>query len=201
MTEGLRQMSAREEEHDKSKPSNHIILIGFKHVGKTLIGRRLAETLNKKFIDLDREVEKLYEKNHPRAFTCQQIMQKHGESGYREIESKALENVLEQQSCVISLSGGASLSLTNQEIIKPHLLLHVVAPRGVVFERIMVKGRPAFFEPNEDPYESFSRLWGEWSEVYRKLTTCTVDNSGTVEQAVNAAITHLDNQRDYSSHA
>ena len=53
---------------DKAKPSNHIILIGFKHVGKTLIGRRLAKDLNKKFIDLDKEVEKLYEKQTSRTF-------------------------------------------------------------------------------------------------------------------------------------
>jgi len=186
---------------DKSKPSNHIILIGFKHVGKTLIGRRLAKALNKKFIDLDREVEKLYEKNHPEPFTCRQIMQTHGESHYRELESEVLQHVLKSQSSVISLGGGTSLSLTNQEIIKPHVLLHVVAPRGVVFERIMVEGRPAFFDPNEDPYESFSRLWSERGEVYRKLTTRTVDNSGTVERAVNEAITHLHNQQGCSGHA
>ena len=63
---------------DKSKPGSHIILIGFKSVGKTLIGRRLAKTLNKKFIELDREVEKLYKKNHLEPLTCRQIMQTHG---------------------------------------------------------------------------------------------------------------------------
>lgn len=182
-------------------PSNHIILIGFKHVGKTLIGRRLAKDLNKKFIDLDKEVEKLYEKKHLEPFACRQIMQTHGESIYRELESEALRHVLKSQSSVISLGGGTSLSLTNQEIIKPHLLLHVVAPRGVVFERIMVEGRPAFFDPNEDPYESFSRLWDERGTVYRKLTTRIVNNSGTVEQAVKEAITHVHNQQGCSSYA
>ena len=92
---------------------------------------------------------------------------------------------------MISLGGGTPLSLANQEIIKPHVLLRVVGPPGVVFERIMVGGRPAFFDPNEDPYESFSRLWSERDEIYRKLTTCTVDNSGTTERAVNEAIKHL----------
>ena len=128
-------------------------------------------------------------------------MQTHGETHYRELESQALQQALKLDSCVISLGGGTSLSQSNQEIIKPHLLLHVVAPRGVVLERIMVEGRPAFFDPNEDPYESFSRLWDERNKVYKKLTTCTVDNSGTVERAVNEAIAHLYNQQDCSGYA
>jgi shikimate kinase len=186
---------------DKPLPSNHIILIGFKHVGKTLIGRRLAKALNKKFIDLDREVEKLYEKKYLTFFTCRQIMQSHGESNYRELESEALKQILKLQSCVISLGGGTALSPSNQEIIKPHVLLHVVAPRGIVFERIMVDGRPAFFDPNEDPYESFSRLWDERNQVYQKLTTRIVDNSNTADKAVNEAITHLYNLQECSNYA
>ena len=173
--------------------NNHIILLGFKHVGKTLIGRRLAKALNIKFIDLDKKVEKLYEKNYHKPFTCRQIMHSHGESHYRELESEALQQALKLPSCVISLGGGTALSQSNQEIIKSHRLLHVVAPRGIVFERIMVEGRPAFFDPNEDPYESFSRLWDERSEVYRKLTTHIVDNCGTIERAVDEAIRHLHN--------
>lgn len=170
---------------------NHIVLIGFKHVGKTRIGRELAKELNKTFMDLDEEVEKLYKKTHLEASTCRQIMRTHGETYYKELESDALQRVLKSQSSVISLGGFTSFCFARQEIIKPDLLLHVVAPCGVVFERIMIKGRPAFFNPNENPYESFSRLWDEWGTVYRKLTTRIVNNSGTVEQAVKEAITHV----------
>jgi shikimate kinase len=175
-------------------PSNHIILIGFKHVGKTCVGQRLAKALNKKFIDLDREIEKQYEEKNLERFTFRQIMQSHGDPYYRALESETLEKILKLKSCVISLGGGTPLSQYNQKIIKSHVLLHVVAPRGVVFERIMVEGRPAFFDPNDEPYESFSRLWNERSEIYRKLTAYTVDNSSTIEQAVNEAITYLHNQ-------
>jgi 3-phosphoshikimate 1-carboxyvinyltransferase len=178
---------------DKPILNTHIILIGFKHVGKTLIGRQLAKVLNKKFIDLDEEIEKLYETIHLETLTCRQIMLSQGKSCYRELESEALKQVIKLQSCVISLGGGTALSQSNQEIIKPHRLLHVVAPRGIVFERIMVEGRPAFFDPNEDPYESFSRLWDERNEVYKKLTPCTVDNSHTVDRAVGEAIAHVSN--------
>ena len=93
------------------------------------------------------------------------------------------------------------LSKCNQKIISSHHLLHIVAPRGIVFERIMVEGRPAFFAMNEDPYESFSRLWDERSKVYGNLTECVINNNDTVEHAVNQAIIHLNQQSGYSHYA
>lgn len=172
-------------------PNNHIIFIGFKHVGKTLIGSRLAAILNKKFIDLDKTVEQLYANSVAKSYSCRQIMQLHGESYYRELEEKALQHILQLPACVISLGGGTPLSQVNQNLIQSHSLLHVTAPPGVVFERIMVEGRPAFFDPNEDPYESFNRLWDSRCEVYRKLTNNTIDNSGSIEQAVHEAMCYL----------
>jgi 3-phosphoshikimate 1-carboxyvinyltransferase len=186
---------------DNPPSQGHIILIGFKHVGKTLIGNCLAKTLNKKFIDLDKEIENSYRENNLEALNSRQIMQSYGESYYRELESQNLERILKSPSCVISLGGGAALNLSNQLLIQSHMLLHVVAPPGIVFERIMVEGRPAFFSPNEEPYESFSRLWKERSQIYTTLTTHLIDNSGTVEEAVNEAILHLHQQQENSRYA
>lgn len=184
----------------ESESNKHIILIGFKHVGKTRIGRKLASILNKTFIDMDKEVESLYEKEYGDFLTCRQIMQMHGEVIYRELENKALKHVIELHPGVISLGGGTALNQSNQEMISSHNLIHIVAPRGIVFERIMVEGRPAFFNQDEDPYESFTRLWDERSAVYSKLTACTVDNSNTIEQAVTQAITLLNLQSGCSDY-
>jgi 3-phosphoshikimate 1-carboxyvinyltransferase len=175
----------------KKVTDNPIILIGFKHVGKTTIGRHLARVLNKSFIDLDREVEILHKKYYLEAFSCREIMQSHGELHYRQLESEALQRALKLPVSVISLGGGTTISQSNQALLKPHRLLHVVASRGIVFERIMVEGRPSFFDPNEDSYTSFSRLWDERYETYRKLTHCTINNNDSIEQAVNEALIHL----------
>jgi shikimate kinase len=182
------------------KPEPHIILIGFKHVGKTLIGRRLAKVLEKNFIDLDKQVEKTYYQQTSEKLTCREIMYALGETDYRLLESQTLALVLQTSPSVISLGGGSSLSHFNQAIIKPHLLLHVTAPRGIVFERIMVEGRPAFFNINEDPYECFSRLWDERNDIYEQLTTRTIDNSNSVDKAVREALTHCHKQ-DCSGYA
>lgn len=179
--------------YTKLLSTHHIILMGFKHVGKSSIGRCLAKRLNKKFIDIDIEVEKLYIKNHNEVFTCRQIMQLHGESYYRELEASALQQVLKFKSCVISLGGGTPIPHSNQEMIKSHTLIHVIASPRIVFERIMATGSPPFFGSQNDPYESFSRLWEERNQIYKRLATFSIDNNNTIAQAVNDALTVLFN--------
>lgn len=171
-----------------------IILIGFKHVGKSVVGRALAQSLNKKFIDLDHEIESRYQKHYGEALTCRQMVQTHGEPFFRALESQALAEVIHADTCVIALGGGTVVSEINQRLIENQRILHVNAPRGMVFERIMVEGRPAFFDPNKDPYEAFDSLWTERNKIYQQLTPYAIDNSTTVVQAVNQALQHLQQQ-------
>lgn len=176
---------------DEEKFHQHIILIGFKNVGKTSIGRELAACLNKPFIDLDREVEKKYNEYYQSSYTCRQIMQQHGEAFYREYESSVLKHVLEKTPCIISLGGGTVLYKKNQDLLQSHCLLHIAAPKGIVFERIMVEGLPAFFDPNKDPYDAFCDLWDERNHIYQKLTNKTVNNHQSIHQAVSVAIQQI----------
>jgi shikimate kinase len=170
----------------------HIVLIGFKHVGKTIIGECLAKKLQKKFIDVDCEVKKFYEKKYNKGLTCRQIMQNYGEPFYRKLEYMVLKNIMLLEPSVISLGGGTLLSQSHQEIIQNEILLHVEAPRGVVFERIMVDGLPAFFDPNKEPYESFNHLWDERNKIFKKMTPYVVNNSLTLEHAVNEALLYVE---------
>ena len=176
---------------DRFVSNKNIILIGFKHVGKSLIGRHLATRLNKQFIDLDKSIETRYAETYGEACSCHQIVQTQGEAIFRALESATLEGVIHSENCVIALGGGTAFSACNQAMIQDHLLLHVDAPRGIVFERIMVNGRPAFFDLNKDPYESFNDLWNDRHKIYKKLTKHTINNSHTVEQAVNQALIYV----------
>lgn len=176
--------------------NKHIILFGFKNVGKTFIGKQLAKALQKNFIDLDVEIEKLYENQYAKSLTCREIMQLHGESYYRAQEKITLQHILQLSSSVIALGGGTLLDPSNREIIKEHFLLHIVAPRGVVFERIMVEGLPAFFDPDKDPYESFIRLWEERNEIYKTFNARTIHNNASLDHAIDQAKAYLTEERE-----
>lgn len=140
-----------------------IILVGFKRVGKTHIGRQLAARLKRKFIDADQGISLFH----------------------------LIENLVKSNSYVISLCDHEALDIRNQEIIKSSLVIHVTAASGTVFERIMMGGRPAFLHPDSDVLDEFLHLWNKRDPFYRELASYTVDNNHTLEDAVNQAIGHL----------
>lgn len=173
--------------------NKHLILFGFKHVGKTVIGKRLATLLQKKFIDLDNMLEKYYARQHAKFLTCRQIMQSQGEYYYRKQERLVLHQILQLRSAVIALGGGTVLAKNNQQAIKAHFLLHIIASPRLVFERIMASGHPAFYDPNKTPYESFIRLWEERSVIYKSLTPYRIDNSTSLDTAIHQARVYFEN--------
>ena len=166
--------------------TKHIILIGFKCVGKSVIGRELARQLECRFIDLDEEIEKSYFRKNDKNLTCRQIMLSEGQDAFRKLEHEVLVKVLKLPVFgVISLGGGAVMYKPSRELIVTHTVIEVTAPKNIVFERIMVRGRPAFFSPDEHPLDSFNRIWQERAPVYSQLTKYKINNSGSLQQAVD----------------
>lgn len=86
------------ENKDKS-----IVFIGFMGVGKTTIGKFVADKLNRPFIDVDEEIEKEY------GMPVSQIFKQIGEKAFREREKQLIAEIAEQEKTVISLGGGAFL--------------------------------------------------------------------------------------------
>lgn len=170
---------------------NSIILIGFKHVGKTVIGRELASQLKLPFIDLDEEIERLFANEHKEKMTCRQIMNVYGQSYFRNIEKRSLAHISQSTSSVVSVGGGTPVDKENQQLIKNSTIIHIEAPRGVVFERIMIQGRPAFFSAEESPLASFNRLWNERDKIYKKLANFTIENDGLIASAVERILKNL----------
>ena len=161
----------------------HLILIGYKSVGKSAIGRELAQRTRMNFIDLDEEVERIYQKKFGPDANCRKIMHEIGQEAFRELEHEALKEVLKNTSCsVISLGGGTPLLLENKSLIRGHTVVQITAPKNIVFERIMINGKPAFFSDEESSLSSFNRTWKDRAEVYDTLSIIKVENSGSVEE-------------------
>jgi XRE family aerobic/anaerobic benzoate catabolism transcriptional regulator len=78
----------------------YITLIGLRGAGKTTLGRRLAEHRGVPFFELDREVEREY------GATLGEILQLHGQPGYRRFERESLQAVLSKNSAAVIETGG-----------------------------------------------------------------------------------------------
>jgi XRE family aerobic/anaerobic benzoate catabolism transcriptional regulator len=96
----------------------YVTLIGLRGAGKTTLGRRLAKHRGVPFFELDREVEREY------GATIGEILQLHGQPGYRRFERESLQSVVSKNPAAIIETGGG---LAADPETLPVLLEHTLA--------------------------------------------------------------------------
>ncbi len=94
------------------RANTNIVLIGMPGSGKSTIGKALAQSLDKQYIDTDEEIEKQVK------MKITDIFREKGEEHFREVESQVIENAIKNKNCVIATGGGAVLSERNREKLK-----------------------------------------------------------------------------------
>ena len=99
--------------------------------GKTVVGRRLARSLDWFFVDLDAVIEAGEGRPIPEIFAGR------GEGYFREREKAALGQVLEGSGQVIALGGGAVVDADNRRLLKERsLLIWLRVSPGTVLSRV-----------------------------------------------------------------
>jgi shikimate kinase len=94
------------------KPHGPIVITGFMGCGKSMVARELARRRNVVMVDLDELITSRLGRSPA------QIISEDGEREFREIETKALRELLRSgEAGVIALGGGAWIEETNRELI------------------------------------------------------------------------------------
>ena len=91
--------------------AGRIVLTGFMGSGKTTLGRRLAERLGWRFVDLDCAIEKRDGREVAAIFA------ESGESRFRALETDALVSLLKESQLVLALGGGALETEANRQAL------------------------------------------------------------------------------------
>jgi shikimate kinase len=89
-----------------------IALVGLMGVGKSSVGRRLANALDLPFRDADSEVEKAAGRSIPDIFA------EMGEPAFREGERRVIARLLDEKPHVLATGGGAFMSAETRELLK-----------------------------------------------------------------------------------
>ncbi len=141
----------------------HLFLYGPPGTGKSTIGKKLSASLKLPFIDLDRIIETNVGMSIP------QIMEQHGETSFRDMETAALKSLTVEKESIVALGGGALLRDENRAIAEANgKVLLLMAELPILLERIQHEPgkRPllagdlknkltALLEKRKDHYNSF----------------------------------------------
>jgi shikimate kinase len=88
-----------------------VFLIGFMGSGKTIIGKKLANKLQMRFVDMDNLIEETYKK------TVSEIFLAVGEDSFRKIEHILLKELVSEDGFVLSTGGGVPCYHNNIDLI------------------------------------------------------------------------------------
>jgi 3-dehydroquinate synthetase/shikimate kinase len=137
----------------------HLALVGFMGAGKSTLGEQVAERLDRRFLDLDREIEL------SAGATIPEIFQRRGEAVFRELEeAAALEVLAAGKPAVVAFGGGAVKSRAIRAALREHALtVYLEVDPEVAWERVGGNGRP--LAQDED---SFRALYEERQQLYRE---------------------------------
>ncbi|MCK4862702.1 MAG: shikimate kinase [Dehalococcoidales bacterium] len=149
-----------------------VALIGFMGTGKTVVGKLLAEKLDKEFIELDAVIEKKAGKSIP------EIFRQDGEIGFRELEIEATGEVAIKKNAVIACGGGIVLNKINiDRLRKECVIICLMASSQVIIKRTSADTdeRPLLAVP--DRTRQIEELMKFREPYYKRSADVTINTS------------------------
>jgi len=139
--------------------------------GKSSVGRRLSGLTGHRFLDVDELITQAEGHSIPEIFT------QRGENHFRDLEQRALEDLVGVCGIVLSTGGGLVLRPANRETLKRiGIVAWLDADPEILFERAMRSGRRPLLQ-TEDPKETFQALLSVRRNLYEITADFRVDSS------------------------
>ncbi len=164
-----------------------IALIGLRGAGKSTLGAKLAEDKTMPFIETDREIEK------DAGMPLTEIFALYGQSGYRAIEKRTLERVLNENECaVLSVGGGVVSEKETFDFLLSHCYtVWIKAQPEEYMRRAVAQGDFRAMAGNDHAMEDLRRILEAREPLYRQADM-ELDTSGSsVEESFSKLKTTL----------
>jgi len=154
--------------------------------GKTSVGRALANRLQRTFYDSDREIEARCGVDIPTIFEFE------GEAGFRDRETRIIDELTAETDIVLATGGGAVLREENQRYLseRGHVILLSVDLKEQLRRVSRDTKRPLL--ANTDPEARLQQLWEARGPLYKSLADVEIStDSRRMLHVVNRIIKHL----------
>jgi shikimate kinase/3-dehydroquinate synthase len=153
------------------------VVAGFMGAGKTTVGRALARRLQRPFLDLDREIERIA------SARIADLFAREGEQEFRRREAAVAADVLARRDRpVIALGGGSLGNEATRTLLRRHALVAWLdVDRATAWTRAAGPGRPLSADRAH-----FDRLWSDRRAAYAAAADAIVDGGASAASVAGA---------------
>ena len=152
--------------------TENLVLSGMPGAGKSTIGKRLAEELERPFFDLDEEIVRVAGRSIPEIFATD------GEVAFRNLETMVLREVLaNQKGIVLATGGGTVLREENVDLLHRNGKIYFL-------DRPLEALLPTSDRPLASSVDAIRQRYAERYERYCITADCHIDADASREEVV-----------------
>src|SRR5208337_3603254 len=161
-----------------------IALIGLRGAGKSTIGAILAGRLEVPFIELDRLIEQ------ESGVSLSAIFDLYGQSGFRRMERRYLDQVIERYPRFVLATGGSLVSepATFERLLTMCYTVWLRATPEEHMQRVIAQGDMRPMADNREAMSDLRRILEVREPLYRKADVTLETSAATVEESLETLV-------------
>jgi XRE family aerobic/anaerobic benzoate catabolism transcriptional regulator len=168
---------------EESVRRKRVTLIGLRGAGKTTLGAALAKAMNRRLVELDEEIER------EAGISLSEVFLLYGQAGYRRIERRCLERVINGQENIVLTVGGGIVSepeTYNLLLLNCYTVWVKAAPEEHM-SRVIAQGDMRPMAGHAEAMEDLRNILVAREPLYGKADV-VIDTSGATLEASFAAL-------------
>ncbi len=165
---------------DQAVRRERIALIGLRGAGKSTLGAKLAERLGVPFFELRRQIEQ------EAGISLSTIFDLYGQSGFRRLERRCLEAVIEQHPRFVLATGGSLVSepATFERLLTTCYTVWLKATPEDHMQRVVAQGDMRPMADNQEAMEDLRRILEARHSLYGKADAVLETSGAGVDESV-----------------
>lgn len=164
----------------------NLVLIGFMGSGKSSVGMKLAERLNRRFVDMDREIEKIC------GMSVSDLFRRYGELRFRSEEKLMAQKLAGQSGLVIATGGGVVLGEGNLDALRENgVVITLAAAPENIYQRVnRKKGSRPLLKKNLT-VEDIEEMLASRQALYQQAELIIDTSNKKINEVVDEIINYL----------
>jgi len=168
-----------------SRIDRPVVLVGMMGVGKSTVGRKLAQLLNLPFADADEEIEEAAQ------MSVAEIFERFGEEYFRDGERRVIGRLLDAGPSVLATGGGAFVQPgTRALILERGIAVWLDSDVATLVDRVSRRDTRPLLRDG-DPKVILARLKAERESAYAQAPIKVMSHPGPHGETVNRILQEL----------